>query len=121
MASGEGTVVEGGHDQRPCPAEEAYRLEDLACQDDVLVEVDVVVLDHTLVAEQGSRQVRLGLVGDPVQAQSLAGVGIPEGDDQDQVLGPYQVAPAEVAGHVRGLAEVGVAVAGDLDAADPQG
>jgi len=101
-----GTVAEEAHDQRACPAE-AYLLEDPACQDAVLAGADAPPVDHTLVAEQGSRRVQLSLVGDPGQAQSLAGVEIPEGDDhQDQVLGPYQVVHAEVVGHVRGFAVV---------------
>jgi len=96
---------------------EAYLLEDLACQDAVLAGVDVLLEDHTLVAEQGSRRVKLGLVGDPGQAQSLAGVGIPEADDhQDQAPGPCQVVHSEVVGHVRGLA-----VVGGLDAAEQLG
>ena len=116
MASGEGTVAEEVHDQRACPVE-ACPLEGLACQDAVLAGEDALLVDHTLVAAQGSRRVQLGLVGGPGQAQSLAGVEIPEGDDrQDQVLGPCQVVHAEVVGHVRGFAVVGV-----LDAAGQLG
>lgn len=106
MASVEGAVAGEVHDQRACPVE-AYLLEDQAYA--VLAGVDVLLGDHTLVAEPGSRRVQLGLVGDPGQAQSLAGVEIPEADDrQDQALGPYQVVHAEVVAHVRGLAVEGV-------------
>jgi len=97
-AGPEVAVGEEVHDQQPDPVE-AYRL-GLACQDAVLV--GVAVPDHILVAEQGNRQVRLGLVGDPDQAQNLAEVGIPEEDgDQDQVR-PH----AEVVGRVRRFAGV---------------
>lgn len=117
VASGEVSVAEGG-DQRPCPVAEAYRPEDLACQDDVLVGVDVLLVPgHTLVVERGSHRVQLGLVGDPGQAQSLAGVGIPAGDDlQDQVQGPYRAVHADLVGHVRRVVVVGV-----LDVADQLG
>lgn len=56
---------------------------------------------------QGSHLEQLGWVGDLDQAQSLAGVGILEGDEhQDLVLGPYQVVLAELVAHGRGVAEV---------------
>ena len=88
------------YDQKPDLAE-VYHLGQ-AYQD--AAPVADVVPDHTLVAEQGSRRVQLGLE-DPDQARNLSEVGMPgEDGDQDQV-GPSQVVHGEV-GHVRGSAGV---------------
>lgn len=54
-------------------------------------------------------------MGDP-ERQSLAGVGIPEGDaHQGRVLDPCQVVHAELVGHGRRVVVVGV-----LDVVDRQ-
>lgn len=114
MASAEGTAAEARDQGGTCPAG-AYPLENLACQDAVLAGVHVLlVMDHTLVGEQGSHRVQLGLVGDPGQAQSLAEVGMPEGDDHQGR--EHQVVRDVLVGHGRGAAVVGVLdVAGQLD------